>query len=384
MHRLVSRHIVTIALASLVGSAGRAQTATPATEITIPDSLFEPVTLPPELSFGYPPNTIYLPQILDLTRRRSFDTLETMFSGLEADVARNVKNEVRFSDAFQAFNRDEPPLLEHLDAWVAARPRSAHARVARATYHFGTAWRRRGKAYIRDTPPEKIKAMEEFSKKAIDDLTAAMQRDSTHLVAYETLIEVAQLFGAHDVAAQALARGLSMHRGSFNLYHAFVLMLWPRWGGSEQVMADFGERAARDSADNPRLVALRGAVYQSRAYDSTLAGDHAGAVRELNRALGFGPERTYIRDRGEAYFRLGAWVYAFNDLRSAMIERSQDSEVLSYYGRTLVEIAARVRPEIRPKVLDRALETLALATYLAPSDTAAKAALDRARRMAGK
>src|SRR5690349_10122220 len=157
MHHVVSHHLWPIALASLVGSASGAQGNTPATELTIPDSLFEPITLPSELAFGYPPNTTYLPQILDLTRRRNFDSLETMFGDLEADVARNVKNEVRFSDAFQAFNRDEPPLLEHLDAWIAARPRSAHARVARATYHFATAWRRRGKAYIRDTPAENIK-----------------------------------------------------------------------------------------------------------------------------------------------------------------------------------------------------------------------------------
>jgi len=67
-----------------------------------------------------------------------------------------------------------------------------------------------------------------------------------------------------------------------------------------------------------------------------------------------------------------------------MIESSQDSEVLSFYGRTLVELASRDSPATRPKVLDRALETLALATYLAPTDAAARAALDRARRMAGR
>jgi len=385
MHRVLAARLVwLVAVASLVGPASGAQTVSPAPAVAIPDSMFEPITLPAEGPYGYPPNAVYLPQIMDLARRRSFDSLETMFRGLEADVARDVRNEARFSDAFQAFARDEPPLLESLDAWVAARPRSAHALVARATYHVATARRRRGNAAVRDVPPEGLEAMQEFSKRAIDDLTAAVQRDSTHLVAYETMIGATQLAGARDAATQALTRGLAMHRGSFNLYHAFVLTLWPRWGGSEQAMADFGERAARDSASNPRLVTLRGAVYQSRAYDSTLAGNYAGAVRELNRAVGFGPERTYLRDRGEAYFRLAAYEYAFNDLRAAMIESSQDSEVLSFYGRTLVELAARVSPATRPKVLDRALETLALATYLAPTDAAARAALDRARRMAGR
>jgi tetratricopeptide (TPR) repeat protein len=310
---------------------------------SIPDSLFQPITLPQTLSFGYPPNTIYVPTILDMARRRDFDGLDAMFNELAADVAGDVRHEMRFEDAFDAFARDEPALLASLDAWVDARPNSAHARVARARYHFATAWRRRGGAYIRDTPLDNIRGMEVFSKKTIEDLTAALVRDSTHLAAYVILIGVTQLFGAHDLAGSALQRAASIHRGAYSVYRSFVLMLWPRWGGSEALMIDFGNRAAEDSATNPRLATLRGAVYQSRAFDSSQAGDHAGAVRELNKALAFGPERTYLRDRGKAYFRLGAYEYAFHDLRAAMVERSQDPEVLEYYGRTLVELAANAR-----------------------------------------
>ena len=351
---------------------------------TIPDSMFLPITLPSTISFGYPPNAIYLPHIHDLARRRQFDSLDAMFNELEADVASDVRNEIRFSDAFEAFARDEPALLESIDAWVRSRPRSPHAYVARASYHVATAWRRRGKAYVRDTPPENIRGMETFAKKAVDDLQAALLRDSTHLVAYETLIGVLQLFGAHDLASQILVRGTSLHRGSSILYRSFVHMLWPRWGGSEDSMIDFAERVARDVADNPRLETLRGAVHESRAYDSTLANNLAGAVRELNKALAFGPERTYLLARGKAYYGLGAYEYAFHDLRAAMIERSQDSETLDYYGRTLVELATRARPEIRGAVLDRAIETLTLASYLEPSNTAVTTALAKAKGMARK
>jgi hypothetical protein len=370
---------VAIGVALLLAAAG-----TGVAQMTIPDSLFQPITLPQTISFGYPPNTIFVPQIHDLTRRRDFDALEAMFGQLAADVVSDVRHESRLLDAFSAFERDEPALLEGIDAWIAARPQSAHARVARASYHYATAWRRRGYQYIRDTPEENIRGMEEFSRKAITDLTAALERDTTHLAAYEILIGVTRLFGSHELALRALMRGTAIHRGSYVLPARFLSMLWPRWGGTEAVMIEFGERAASDAGINPRLVTLRGAVHENRAYDSTLAGNEAGAVRELNKALAFGPERNYLGDRGKAFFRLGAYEYAFTDLRIVVIEQSQNAEALEYYGRTLIELATRARPAIRPTILDRAIESLTLAAYLTPANTRVSAALARARRMAGK
>src|SRR5688572_4668331 len=199
--------------ARVAGAQGSGQPS-----VAIPDSLFQPITLPPTISFGYPANTIFVPQIHDLARRRDFDALDAMFSQLAADVKGDVKNETRFADAFGAFDRDEPALLQSIDAWVAARPQSAHALVARASYHFATAWRRRGTQYIRDTPQANIRGMEEFARRTATDVNAALQRDSTHLVAYRILIGVTRLFSAHDLAVQALTRGLSMHRGSYLLH----------------------------------------------------------------------------------------------------------------------------------------------------------------------
>ena len=373
----------TTCIAVLVGfaSASGAQSSG-TTPLTIADSLFQPIQLPPVLSFGYPPNDIHKPRIVEMIRRREFDALDGLYGALEADVMRNVKHEMRFGDAFAAVYRADPALLANLDAWITARPGSAHARVARASYLFDAAWRRRGTAYIADTPEENIRGMVELAQRAILDVVAALQIDSTHLVAYEVAIGVTKLAGSHELATQLLTRGLTVHRGSYALRRAFMTMLWPRWGGSEDAMIAFAEQAARDSAVNPRLATLRGAVYENRANDSSLARNYAGAVRELNKAVAFGPEHTYVRARGEAYFRLGAYEYAFGDLRFALIERSQDRITLEYYGRTLVELAGRARQQIRPTVLARAIEVLELAAYLDPSNTRVRAALTRARDMA--
>jgi tetratricopeptide (TPR) repeat protein len=378
------RSVRLVVAISLFASPSGAQPTARGSALTIDDSLFQPIHLPETASFGYPPNEIFLPRIVELIRQQQFDSLDTMFDQLAADVQRDVRNELRFSDAFDATDRDDPALLARLDAWISAKPRSAHARAARARYHFAAAWRRRGHNYIKDTPPESVRGMEESANKAIDDVVASLRIDSTHIEAYGIGIGVLQLAGNHEAAFQLMSRGLSTHRGSYSLTRSFVLMLWPRWGGAEDLIVQFAERAVQDSAINPRLMTLHGAVYQSRAYDSSLAGNQAGAVRELNKALAYGPERTYLADRGEAYYRMGAYEYAFHDLRAVVIERSQDKEALYFYGRTLVELASRARPAIRPTILDRAIEVLRLAVYLDPSRENAQTALDRAKRMAAK
>ena len=369
------------ALIAGFAASGGAQSSTTAS-IAIADSLFQPIQLPSALAFGYPPNEIHKPRILEMIRRREFDALDAMYGALQADVSRDVKHEMRFADAFEAVHRDEPTLLASIGAWVTARPRSAHARVARASYQFAAAWRRRGTAYIADTPEANIRGMVELAQGALADVVAALEIDSTHLIAYEIAIGVSKLAGSHQLAAQLMTRGLAIHRGSYALRRAFITMLWPRWGGSEDAMVAFADQAARDSALNPRLAVLHGAVYENRANDSSVAGNYAGAIRELNKAVAFGPERTYVRARGEAYFRLGAYEYAFADLRFALIDRSQDRVTLEYYGRTLVELATRARPAIRPTILTRAIEVLELAAYLDPSNTRVRSALTRARQMA--
>ena len=378
------RSVRLVAAIVLFASPGGAQSSSRGNALAIDDSLFQPIHLPEAISFGYPPNETFLPRIVELIRQQRFDSLDTMFDRLAADVQRDVRNEVRFGDAFDAADRDDPELLANIDAWIFKKPRSAHARVARARYHLAAAWRRRGGDYIKDTPAEKIRGMKESATKAFQDAVAGLRIDSTHIEAYSIGIDVMQLAGSHDAAFQLMTRGIRLHPGSYLLPRSFVLMLWPRWGGAEDLIRQFAERAAQDSALNPRLVTLRGAVLQNRANDSSLAGNLAGAVRELNKALAYGPERFYLADRGEAYYRMGAYEYAFHDLRAVLIERSQDKNALYFYGRTLVELATRARPAIRPTILDRAIEVLTLAVHLDPSRANAQTALDRALQMAGR
>jgi len=102
------RGIFLAAATAVVASSGIAQSGAAQSNgrdgaLTIDDSLFLPIRLPETMAFGYPPNEIFLPRIIELVRQRQFDSLDTMFDGLAADVRRDVRNELRFGTAFDSF-----------------------------------------------------------------------------------------------------------------------------------------------------------------------------------------------------------------------------------------------------------------------------------------
>lgn len=355
---------------------------------SLPDSLFKPLTSPALLPFGYPANDTHKPTILELIRTRRFDELEDLIGSLRRAVQEDVRHEMRLFTAFEAVKRDDAQLLANLNAWIAARPRSADAIVARATYNLAAAWRARGYAYIKDTREARLRRMGDKLELTVKDASAALAIDSTHLVAYDLLLEVIQLGGSHEIGVQILQRGLAVHPASYLLRASFMQSLKPRWGGSYELMRVFAEASVKDSARNPRMVTLRGEALQEQAYtlitplpeDSLLRPDHRAAIDSLTRALEYGPAQDVFLDRGEAYLALGDHVRAFLDYREALILNPQSAEILAAYGNTLLQIAHRTSRPIRGSMLDRAAEALALAVYLAPTDRTSAKNLQWARQ----
>ncbi len=365
-------------IASSAQSQGSARGAAPP---ALPDSLFKPLTAPALLPFGYPANDTHKPTILEFIRTRRFEELEALLRALHRAVGEDIRHEMRLFTAFEAVKRNDAPLLAGIDAWIEARPQSADAIVARAAYNLAAAWRARGYKYIRDTPESRLRGMGDRLDLTVRDARAALAIDSTHLIAYDILLEVIQLGGSPEIGVQILQRGLAVHPASYLLRASFMQSLKPRWGGSYELMRAFADASVKDSARNPRMVTLRGEALQEQAFtliaplpeDSLIRPDHRAAIDSLTRALEYGPAQDVFLERGEAYSALGDHVRAFLDYREALILNPQSHQILAAYGNTLVQIAHRTSRPIRGSMLDRAAEALALAVYLDPADrTSAK------------
>lgn len=372
------RAVVCLALLGIIGGESRVQAQSPAraAQPSLPDSLFKPITSPALLPFGYPANDTHKPTILEFIRTRRFEELEGLLSALHQAVREDIRHEMRLFTAFEAVKRNDAQLLSNINAWIEARPQSADAIVARATYNLAAAWRTRGFKYVKDTPESRMRGMGARLELTVEDARAALAIDSTHLIAYDILLEVIQLGGAHGIGVQILQRGLAVHPASYLLRASFMETLKPRWGGSYELMQAFAEASAKDSARNPRMVTLRGSALQEQAFtlivplpeDSLRPRDPRSAIDSLTRALEYGPAHDVFLDRGEAYSRLGDHVRAFLDYREALILNPQRTEILAAYGNALIQIASRTTRPIRGSMIDRAAEALALAVYLDPTD----------------
>src|SRR5829696_2231509 len=91
--RLVALVLVITAATARRGAAqGAAGTGSAGSGIALDDSVFQPVRLPSTLAFGYPPNDVHIPRLVELMRQRQFDSLETIYAGLQADVMRDVRH----------------------------------------------------------------------------------------------------------------------------------------------------------------------------------------------------------------------------------------------------------------------------------------------------
>jgi tetratricopeptide (TPR) repeat protein len=370
----VHRHWIVILALALCG-CGKVAPARRAAAPPLParltwsdDTMFRPLRVPARDPFGYPANLTDKPGLIALARSGQYEALDHVLDSLEAELDADIRSEYRFWDAFQAFFGPDPALEAPLNAWVAERPASAQARIARATYYEGRAWASRGEGSAGDTPDSSLRGMDRYLDLASRDAAAGLRIDSTHLAAYTVQLAVAQLYGRLGEGRQVLTTGLRSHPASYVLRERYMNLLEPRWGGSDEAMEMFARNAAEDSARNPRLAALQGAVHDSRAYDAYLKDDYAGAVSEENQAIAFGAEREFLMARGRAYYFAYDYIRALDDLERALQQRPQHREVLLLHARVLYYMSTGLHGAQRTMAIDRAISEYELLSAIDPTD----------------
>lgn len=92
--------------------------------------------------------------------------------------------------AFNYFRDISPELSDPLDAWVAAGPDSALARLARGHHWFHVGWQRRGVAYADVTSDVQFDEMREAFGRAERDYLFALGLDPSAKVAYRRLLSI--------------------------------------------------------------------------------------------------------------------------------------------------------------------------------------------------
>jgi tetratricopeptide (TPR) repeat protein len=290
-----------------------------------------------------------------------------------ADGARaDYRKESYWFGAYHAIAGDSL-LGEPLDRWVAARPESAPARIARAAYLEDMAWSTRGSAYARDTPDEQMKRKDRLLARAVSDIDSALARTPRSAAAYLVRLEIARDAGDPATSRRYLLAGLEDIPASFVLRRQFIRNLVPRWGGSYEAMRAFVDESHEMADSNPRLRALAGYIQLDSAEVLELQDDQARALSMYTRALASGDEEIFHLERGQLLVRMGRYREAMVDLDQAVASAPGDSR--AYFWRGMARQGQRdTNDKGAPHAASGALTDYQRAVILDPMDTAA---LDR-------
>lgn len=130
--------------------------------------------------------------------------------------------------------------LRIAERWIELAPDSGYAALARAEVWRGRGWGVRGTAYVRDTPPAALRAMQTLHEKAVAEFARAVSLQPDLIDAWIGLVDLVKAGSDDPVGAFAKARALDA--GCGELAYRRMNNLQPRWGGSRAAVNAFASQ----------------------------------------------------------------------------------------------------------------------------------------------
>jgi TPR repeat protein len=286
--------------------------------------------------------------------------LDDVLSARQAAYRSGAINEPEAAQGIRALNSDDPDLRPIYDRWVAEKPKSYAARVARARFLVRQGYLQRGSEYASKTSKAQFDEMRAAFAAARADLDAAATLDPKPALMYSSLISVARGLGRPEDADRALRNAIALDPRVVTARYAYLGFLEPQWGGSIQEMeaavAEWKKvlgdelskglvRMVEDARWRKALQPAAALVEAKRCpeaiplYDKALEqapvvraytmraqcyaelGQHEKAIEDYTRSLELDPESACCSGtragRASSYLKLGALDKGMTDLLDA-------------------------------------------------------------------
>lgn len=259
---------------------------------------------------------------------------------------------------FKYFQDISPDLSDLLDAWVAARSRSALPRLARGQYWFNIGWQRRGNAYARETTRTQFDEMHEAFGRAERDYLFALGLDPSAEVAHRRLLSIYMATDRDDDMLAIWQAALDAGAGTWRLHTALFEGLSPWWSGLpgeksvavvRRIVADIDAGALQSTGD-PAM--LRGYPDQLEAALLWRGGRRDAAMARYATFIDTPSGRLFLGDYADKLYLMGRAAESLLYYVAALHVDPSQGGVWAYYARALIKLG---RQEEAREALDHAL-----------------------------
>ena len=271
-------------------------------------------------------------KLLALLKSRKYEELDAHLDDLLKRYEKDRSLERAVDLALDTFYRAGPELEPLLTGWIAQKPDSHVAYLARAQHYTRVGWARRGTLYFRDTPEKQIDGMIYNFKKAISDLNQALTLNPRSEPAICNMMDILMAVSARDQIRALRDKALEINPLSLSVRSCYMSSILPRWGGSIPQMSKEIEEARAYYDQNPALRILEGRIAADLGDQALFAGNYGRAVELYTEALKHGSHHFLLRQRAEAHMRGGNFVLALKDLDGSIAARPNNSPALYLRG----------------------------------------------------
>lgn len=288
--------------------------------------------------FKYGTNRADKLQVLALLKSKQFDELDNTLGRFEQAFKTDYRSEFSLFDEYDTFGTADPNLSGPLNEWVALKPSSARARLARAIHEMAKGWQARGGGWTSETTNAQFQGMEDHFGIAIQDARAALKLDPSLLNGYIVLVDIYDASGNAADAERAYEDGIRLFSGSLMLRVLHVNGLAPRWGGSHQKMGDLIAKTKTMESQNPALHVLEGFIDLDEGRNACNENKKEEAIRHFSDALKAGEFYLFLEDRAACYLEMKQYEKALADTEIALPQRPQRVRTLWLHADALASL----------------------------------------------
>jgi Zn-dependent protease with chaperone function/TPR repeat protein len=257
-------------------------------------------------------------EIINLLEKKDYAGLEGLLGGLQRAFEQDPLTSPRLENAFRAFNKVPRSGEPALNEWVAKQPSSYVARVARAAYYNSQGQDARGTGFIKDTPEENVRAMEDYLRKARTDLERSLKLTAKPYLSRRILMSIARTAGPRRSGKAHYFEAVKLAPQSIELRLAYMSSLEPRWGGSYKDMEAYLAESRSQLKDPEAVARLAAEIPAYRAHELQRSKDFEKSLKLYDEAIALYADAGNLCQRSYVLSQLMRDADAFADIKLAL------------------------------------------------------------------